>query len=234
MHYRLHMLHNIHMTSFVLKLIAALSMLLDHIGVILFPDLEILRILGRLACPIYAFCIAEGFRYTRDRRKYFLRIFILGLLCQIVYTIVDHQLYLGILITFSISILLMAALYKAKTAQNDEKRKHAIAVFCAGVLCSFVLTYFVAVDYGFFGIMLPVCAYAFDDRWKRLAMFTACLIALAIAMAKALPVQYWSLAAVPLLALYNGQPGRVRLKYFFYIFYPLHLAVLYGISMLMG
>ena len=241
------------MTSFVLKLIAALSMLLDHAGLILFPGREIFRVLGRLACPIYAFCIAEGFRHTRNRLRYFLRIFVLGLLCQIVYTVVDHELYLGILITFSLSILLMAALDGVKTALRGEKsalagalerllgrelspaadRALSTGVFCAGVLGVFLLTTFVTVDYGFFGVMLPVCASLFEERGQRLVMFTACLLALSITMTDDFTVQYWSLAAVPLLALYNGKPGRVRMKYFFYIFYPLHLAVLYGISMLM-
>ena len=62
-------------------------------------------------------------------------------------------------------------------------------------------------------------------------MFSACLLSLAIAEV-GWPIQYWSLLAVPLLVLYNGKPGRVRMKYFFYIFYPLHLVILYGISML--
>ena len=64
-------------------------MLIDHTGYILFPSLSILRIIGRLSFPIYAFCIAEGFRYTKDKKKYFLRVFLLGLLCQIVFFIVQ-------------------------------------------------------------------------------------------------------------------------------------------------
>jgi tetratricopeptide (TPR) repeat protein len=82
-------------------------MLLDHTGMILFPDVLWLRILGRVALPLYALCIAEGFRHTRSRGKYFLRIFILGVLCQIVYDFVSTDVYLGILITFSLSIVLL-------------------------------------------------------------------------------------------------------------------------------
>ena len=240
------------MSSFIIKLIAAASMLLDHTGIILFPGKEIFRILGRLACPLYAFCIAEGFRYTRSRVRYFLRIFILGVLCQIVYTVVEREFYLGILLTFSLSILLMAALECVKTALRGEKsalakglghllgceigpaadRTISTAVFCAGVLGVFLLTGFVEVDYGFFGVMLPVCASLFEEREQRLVMFSACLLALAITLTGEFPIQYWSLLAVPLLALYNGKPGKYRMKYFFYVFYPLHFVILYGISML--
>ena len=109
------------MSSFILKLIAAASMLLDHMGILFFPGRDIFRILGRLAFALFAFCIAEGFRYTRSRWKYFLRIFVLGFLCQVVYTIAERDFYLGILITFSLSIALMAALDCVKTALRGEK-----------------------------------------------------------------------------------------------------------------
>ena len=73
------------LTGNALKIIAAASMTLDHIGVILFPQVEILRILGRLALPIFAFMIAEGCKYTRNRRKYFGMVFGLGTVCLVVY-----------------------------------------------------------------------------------------------------------------------------------------------------
>ena len=92
------------MSIFWIKIIASISMLLDHTGMILFPDELWLRILGRIGLPLYALCIAEGFRHTRSRGKYFLRIFILGVLCQIVYDFVSKETYLGILITFSLSL----------------------------------------------------------------------------------------------------------------------------------
>ena len=93
------------MSIFWIKIIASISMLLDHTGMILFPGELWLRILGRIGLPLYALCIAEGFRHTRSRGKYFLRIFILGVLCQIVYDFVSKETYLGILITFSLSLV---------------------------------------------------------------------------------------------------------------------------------
>ncbi len=240
------------MTSFVLKLIAAVSMLCDHAGLILFPSVPILRLIGRLAFPIYAFCIAEGFRYTRNRLRYFLRVFVLGALCQIVYFIAEDDVYLGILITFSFSIVLMAltdcvkrafrgersplaALWERLTGKplsNSADRILSLSLSAAAVLLLLLLTSRITVDYGFFGILLPVCANLFEDRWMRLVSFACCLAAVAFSYGSSFPVQYWSLLALPLLALYNGQPGRVRMKYFFYIFYPAHMAILYGISML--
>ena len=226
------------MTSFVIKIIAALSMFIDHMGLILFPHVGIFRIIGRLAFPIYAYCIAEGFRYTRNRLKYFLGIFILGALCQTVYTIVDGELYLGVLITFSISIVIMyfvlAKLYFALSKSHLTSRADAIisaALSAIAIGAAFVLTTKIEIDYGFFGIMLPVFASFFTDKPHRLITFSACLVALCLVNTSAGDlVQYWSLLAVPILAVYNGKPGKYRLKYFFYIFYPAHLVLLYAID----
>lgn len=239
------------MTSFILKIIAAVSMLIDHTGLILFPGVRVLRILGRLAMPIYAWCIAEGFRYTRNRVKYFLRVFILGLLCQIVYTIVDRELYLGILITFSLSIILMfctdnlkrtiyreSGTWSEKLSGNNSEKPYSVQLLTAALpvlallVLYFALTRKVTVDYGFWGILLPVFASLSDDKWKKLVLFSLCLTALCIDLGAGFQVQYWSLFVIPLLAVYNGKPGKYRMKYFFYIFYPLHMVVLYGISML--
>lgn len=67
----------------VIKILAAILMVIDHIGVILFPNVLLLRIIGRLSFPLFAFMIAEGAKYTKNKLKYFLGIFILGIICQI-------------------------------------------------------------------------------------------------------------------------------------------------------
>lgn len=96
-----------------LKSIAALSMLIDHIGVIL-PEVDALRIIGRISFPIFAFMIAEGCAKARNKRRYFLSVFAMGTACQVVYYLYDGSTYLGILITFSISILLIYSLQDLK------------------------------------------------------------------------------------------------------------------------
>lgn len=238
------------MSSFVIKIIAAVTMLIDHTGLILFPQYDIFRIIGRIAYPLYAYCIAEGFRHTRSRTKYFLRIFLLGLACQVVYTVAERELYIGILLVFSMSIVIMSLVDCVKASMRAEKSSLAkltgsifgreitteqdkiisLILTCAAVMAVFVLCMYVDVDYGFFGVMLPVLTNLFDDRKQRLVMFSACLIALCIDLTGTFTIQYWSLLTIPILATYNGKRGKHSLKYFFYIFYPLHLAALYGIS----
>lgn len=68
-----------------LKFLAMFTMLIDHIGYLFFPYQMWLRIIGRLSFPIFAFLIARGYRYTSDKRKYAIRLFIFGLISQIPY-----------------------------------------------------------------------------------------------------------------------------------------------------
>ena len=94
----------------MLKIIAAGAMFLDHLGLMFFPGNEIFRILGRLAFPIFAFMIAEGSKYTRNRLRYFGQLFGLATVCQAVYFLVDGSLYLSVLFTFSLSLGMIFAL----------------------------------------------------------------------------------------------------------------------------
>lgn len=218
------------MTSTILKLIAAVTMLIDHAGVILFPQYRFLRIIGRLAFPIYAYFIAEGFRYTKSRKRYFFRVFTLGLLCQVVYTIVERDIYLGILLTFSLSIALMALQEKAIARWKNGKLDW-MGLYFLSVFAVFLLTQLVVVDYGFFGVMLPVITALFQDKPKRLCAFSAGLLVLSAEQCiLGSATQFFSLFALIPLILYNGKQGKYRLKNFFYIFYPAHMVFLYALS----
>ena len=217
-----------------LKLIAAFAMLLDHAGILLFPQVRLLRILGRLAYPIFAFMIAEGCRYTKNKLRYFLMVFGLGIACQLVYYFFSGDTYLNILLTFSASILLIYTLQAAHSAQTVKKQALWSILFCAGFLAVYGLTLFVEIDYGFWGIMTPVLAAFFPEKGKAGSKLPALMISagLLFLAADLGGVQYYALLAVPLLLLYSGKRGRANLKYFFYIFYPVHLAVLQGIAWL--
>ncbi|MEG1942513.1 MAG: TraX family protein, partial [Angelakisella sp.] len=71
------------MTSFTLKIIAIAAMLIDHIGYMFFPDMIIFRLIGRIAFPIFAFFVAEGIRFTHDRKKYLTRLLLLAVISEI-------------------------------------------------------------------------------------------------------------------------------------------------------
>ena len=213
-----------------LKILAAIFMTLDHMGLMLFHDHILLRIPGRLAMPIFAFMIAEGCKYTRNKIKYFGMVFGLGLVCQIVYAFVDRSLYLSILITFSLSILLIYAMQFYKQRPN----LFSCLLLAASVAAVWGLNQIFEIDYGFWGCMLPVFAAlphgpSRDNNFVCTASLGLGLILLSASLSD---IQFFSLLALPLLFCYSGKRGKLRMKYFFYIFYPVHLVILQGIAML--
>lgn len=245
-----------------LKFIAAFFMLIDHFGFIFYPEVAIFRILGRISMPLFAFAISEGCRYTRNKTKHFFLLFALALLCQIVYYFFDDgSLYLSILITFSLSVLTIYALQFFKKCVFEKaawwKTAIALLLFCGSVAFAYFISspYMqrrgVALDYGFWGVMLPVFASLFDFRrihtpaflqkcdriWVRLIPFTIGLLLLAFSLhpfvSDGLPtfLPFYAFLAMPILLLYNGEKGKWKTKYFFYIFYPVHLALLEGLYM---
>ena len=232
-----------------LKIIAAIAMLIDHAGILLFPRYPIFRIIGRLAFPIYAFMIAEGCRYTRNKIRYFLGIFSLAALCQLVYFFYDSSLYMCILVTFSLSILMIYALQYFKKCFFDPDKSVIIKIlsgllFLGSVIFTYLLNKVFSIDYGFWGCMLPVFASVFHSAGehypnflKKLDIIPLHVMALGAGMLIRLmrtssPIQVYAFFALPLLLLYSGKRGRLKMKYFFYIFYPVHLVVLEGIAML--
>ncbi len=230
-----------------LKLIACAAMLVDHIGLILLPQYTLLRIIGRIAFPIFAFMIAEGARYTRSRLRYFLTVFILAVAMQIVFFVATGSTEMSIFVTFSLSIPLIYALDLAKRALLSESRSYVsvtltLLMFAAGVIAAWLVCRVLSVDYGFFGVMTPVLTSFFmmpKDAPEELRRFdalpvhvAACGVALLLLSGMGKGVQAYSLLALPLLLLYSGKRGKLRIKYFFYIFYPLHLVLLYGIKLL--
>ena len=217
------------LTGNQLKLIALVSMTCDHVGLQLFPDVLLLRIIGRLALPIFAYMIAEGCRYTRNRRKYLLRMASLAAVCQIVYFFAMGSLYQCILVTFSLSICLIYALDRWQERGDRGSRLLALGVLVLIFVLSVVLPDFLPgfeIDYGLMGVLLPVLIY-FGRPVQNYLL--AGLILLGFAYGG---IQWWSLAAIPLLAVYNDQRGKYNIGKLFYIYYPLHLMVIYGISLL--
>ena len=218
------------LTGNQLKILAMIAMTCDHVGVQLFPQTLWLRIIGRLAMPIYAYMIAEGCRHTRDRKKYLLRLFGMGVLCQAVYFVAMGSLYMCILITFSLSVLLiglMDAVDREKSARNWSKLLAGtmLVFFLCSVLPDLLPHTDYAVDYGLPGVLLPVLIYGAGTR--------GLLIGLLLAALEYGGFQWLAFLSVPLLLLYNGQRGKANIGKLFYWYYPIHLVVIYGISLLL-
>ena len=207
------------MSSFSLKVLAVITMAIDHVGAVLFPDLLFLRIIGRLAFPIFAFLLVEGFFHTRDRKKYAIRLFIFALISEIPFDLAigerlfefTHQ---NVIMTFFIAFIMMILLEKYK------KWYHRVPVGIIGMLVAYLLK----VDYTFIGILVVFIFYILRNkkREKIIAQIAVFIATLNLEMFAAL--------SMISIGFYNGERGRFKMKYFFYFFYPAHLLLLFFIS----
>ena len=220
------------LTNNQLKLIAMVTMTVDHVGMLLFPQLVILRVIGRIAFPVYAFMIGEGCRYTKSLPRYMGLLGILALVCQGIAYVTTGSLLLNVLGTFALSVGLVMLLKNARERKNWISRLLlpagvAAVFFVAELLPGMLPGTDFSVEYGFLGVILPVCVYALSGRLARLCAAGVCLALLACYSWEG---QWFALLALPLLALYNGERGKWKLKWIFYFYYPVHLGILWLVA----
>lgn len=222
------------LTGNQLKIIALITMTIDHIGKLLFPQHRVLRVIGRLAFPIFAYMIAEGCRYTKSPKSYLASITTLAAVCQITLYAVEKSLYQNILVTFTLSIIMILATRKAR--ENRTVQNVLVAVLTISIV--FVITLLLpecidgfVIDYGIWGVLLPVCIYFGETKTSKLIAAGVCLVMLSLTMSMR-GIQWFSLLSLPLLFCYNNQRGKRKMKNLFYIYYPAHLVAIYGVSML--
>ena len=213
-----------------LKIIAIISMLIDHIGAIVIGEnssLQFLyysmRIVGRIAFPIFCFLIVEGFKYTRSRKKYGIRLAIFALVSEIPFNLAIQGkiLYMGyqnVFFTLLIGLLVMQGFAIIEEKKEDRKFIPMMLVLFLGVILAELLR----TDYGGGGVVAIAVMYAFRHSARK-SMLGGCLILTVMA-----PVQVVGLVNLLLIKFYNGKRG-LSLKYIFYLFYPSHLILLYMI-----
>lgn len=229
------------LTATQLKYFAAVFMVIDHIGMIfaplapLFPAdspwrwvlgyLPAFRYPGRLAFPIFAYFAAQGCRLTSNYRRYLLRLGLFGA--------VTHAVAYGatgggggsVIATFFLSAAAIGAC-RALRARGHGWLGVPVTI------ALLVLAQLLRVDYGWIGVLTVLAVYAAGtDRRRQLLALAACLL-LCYLPSSPLMAGFACLALLP-LSLYNGQRGKGS-RWFFYWFYPGHLAALYALSMLIG
>lgn len=220
------------MTSFILKIIAIIAMLFDHVGYIIFKKFTFMNYIGRLAFPIFAFGISEGYKYTKDLKKYFLRLGIFALISQIPYmlflnSIGSNDFTLNIFFTLILGLL-------AITIYEKVNNKYLGLLFV--LLCS-IIAHFGHFDYGWFGIAAIFIFHIFKDKKSlmNLSFIIATFVNYLYNYVITLRIEYlfiilFCCLSLILINLYNGKKGK-DIKYILYLFYPLHLIVLYLLNL---
>ncbi len=217
-------------SSIVLQIIAMFCMLVDHVGAYLCNDFWLMRLIGRLAMPIFVFGLAQGFIHSSSRPRYLIRIIVTAIVAQIILFFLDKNAGFvpgyNILFNFMLSFLVLLCAEKGK-----------LLIFLIPVLCG--LSEALSLDYGW---SVPVMALGFyltirflsNHKFAYYCSLAAILILINTLMfvLHGWPIQLFAIMAIVPLVLYNGKKGKRLPKYAGYIFYPAHLALILVIRLL--
>ncbi len=215
-----------------LKLIAIITMLLDHIAAFFAYELPflsavivtigskeitvyyIMRTIGRMAFPIYCFLLAEGFVHTKNRKRYALNLFIFAIVSELPWNLIHTGTLLyekqNVFFTLLLGCL---ALYVIE----EFKDRRLLQLSSLAIL--FALAYVLGADYGYMGVALIIAMYLLREHEEARIPVGICLSS---AKLRAIP-------AFAAIYLYNGKRGFIRGKvgkYICYAFYPVHLLIL--------
>jgi hypothetical protein len=230
------------MSAFQIKLLAIVFMFLDHVGAYLFPDLVWLRIVGRLSFPLFGWLIANGYRHTSNANRYLYRFLLFAFISQIPFALVGHTIndpLANLNIFFTLWIGLAAISLSDRFAGLPAK----VVILILGIFLGWVLP----VDYGAAGV-LSIIAFHFSFNRHALTFgLQLCIFTLFYTVPLLIdfshepslmvhPIRLWQPFAATstlFIALYDGRKGY-SMKYFFYLFYPLHLLLLYWLQQLLA
>ena len=221
------------LTSASLQLIAIITMIIDHVGLFLCGNDLGMRLVGRLAMPLFCFMLAEGFLHTKGKRwKYFGRLAIFALISQLPFDLLSNSavspIRLNVMFTLATGFAAMALIEYGKWA-------------VIGLPIFFIVAEYLHMDYCAYGIAMIVGFYLISKFlgkkkqkiWRWLAyiitFFTSTTIYVA---AKQNATQLFALLAIIPIILYNGKLGKRLPKWFGYIFYPAHLLAIFIIKSL--
>ena len=213
-----------------LKLIACMTMLLDHIGVVYYPG-SVLRDIGRISFPIFCFLLAEGFFHTHSRQRYALRLVLSGLLAEIPFDLAFYgRIYWGhqnVMITLLLGLL-------AVWAVMDLPHSGVKALAAAGAILAAEC---LKADYGGTGVLLILLFALTREMGNKTLIRTAVMLILFAGMSSMvigrlgnflITQQMLGVLAMVPIALYSGEKktGSIWVQRFFYLFYPVHLLAL--------
>lgn len=241
------------MSTFTLKMIAIVSMLIDHLTVVIIPGNNWVylagRLIGRMAFPIFVFLLIEGFYNTSNVKKYLMRLGVFALISELPFDLAfynstyavdggairvdfpkmftDGQTFKLVIgrfmndqnIFFTLFLGLLVILLMSMIEKKYSKNMLYVNILNAVVTLAFsIIAAFLRTDYNYRGILLIVAFYLF--RGSNI------LLLISLFLLSGNVVQAFSALAIIPIAIYNGKKGK-NIKYFFYVFYPAHLFLLF-------
>ena len=219
------------MSSFALHILAMLLMLCDHLQLTLLPDLPILRCVGRLAFPLFAFMAVEGYLHTRSLKKYLLRLLMLAVISEIPFDLlvsgsVFDPMHQNVIWTIILGLCCIRAF---ENISADLKKMLSAVVIIASLAAAIIAR----VDYSSAGVLTLLAFYAFRGntvRCRLMQLLSLAFINLVLlgGIQFAFPYQALAVLSLPIIWLYDGSQGPHNgfIKAANYLFYPAHMLIL--------
>lgn len=208
-----------------MKLLAAAAMLIDHIGILFFPQIAVFRVIGRISFPIYAFLAAEGAAKTHSPRRYLVRLGIAALLSELPFRLAFSVPWSS----WPPKNVLFTLLCGVICCFVCSAKKPWVTILCTAALAAAVQLS--GSDYGAYGVLAVVFFYVLrGEKIGQCAAFS--MLTVLQALLAGWPLQSFAVFGLIPCALYSGERGR-DLRRFFYIFYPAHLVALWAVHLLL-
>ena len=246
------------MSSFTLKIIAIVSMFIDHLKDGILKEYSVLNVIGRIAFPLFAFQAAIGYEKTKNVYKYMQRMLIFAIISEIPFYLFSKNFTGGTLKVDVIFTLLFGIFamyiwdYKLKNKEEKENNSSKIELVLDSIftwtikIMLLIVLFFIAdigkFDYGGLGVLFVLIIHLFFKDGRKI-IFAILYLAYCIYEFKEPFIIYHNMKAIPyivfmyvpiiLMLLYNGKKGP-SMKYFFYFFYPIHLTAILLVSYLIG
>lgn len=193
-----------------LKIIGLITMLIDHIGAVFYPQVTLFRIIGRIAFPIFAYQIGLGYRNTKNLTKYSLRLLMVGVISQIPYRFLFTTETLNIFFTLLIGLVAITVY---------DRLNQALGFFIP------FLAMVIDIDYGIYGVFTVLILFIFNQRYTMLITGQGVLNCIYCLWYNSF-LQMYSILAV-FIIMFNKINLNIRVnKFWFYSFYPAHLIIL--------
>ena len=220
----------------MLKLIAIITMLIDHAALVLAPQIPLLTVpfvtiaakeislyflmrkIGRLAFPIFCFLVTEGFAHTKNKKRYAISLLLFALISEIPFNMLNGGQMMNLKTQNIFFTLFLGVMMLTVFEYVRKELFRAILFIGIGIIAVLVKS-----DYGLKGVLLILLMYLLKNRPAVQAVLSYPLLSGGVA----------AFAAFVPINMYNGQRGFIKspvMKYAFYLFYPVHIVLLIGIK----
>lgn len=218
------------MSNFVLKIIAMITMLCDHLGYAIFGKFSSFNYIGRIAFPIFAFGISEGYHHTKSKKNYAMRLLMFAIVSQAPFMWFSSMFRTD----FSLNIFFTLLIGLIAIIGYESCKNKYVGMLLVVSLC--LTADFLKTDYGYFGVLMIFIFHIFrDKKWLMYLSYIALCLVKYVPLYLLSNFNYayillclWTIVPLLFIHLYNGKKGP-NTKYLLYGFYPVHLIILYTI-----